>query len=411
MNASGEALSESDLENLPSEAWVVYTFESEGLTATYSNLVSVTHEYVQDAGMYVKLAFKGRAFVNWDVPAGKEITLSTSNNRPTVTASNTGMVQFWDGDEMTATYNVPTGEYGRFHINDTDYAKSVNPTWTLQEYRWQSGGEQVNLYAGQENDIAINIQKNDTYNEISLNINDNINPSTLNLKTDDEVNISWSFDSLSTTSNYVKLTRQSTGENLSLNDRDNRKIRNPKTPFRVDDSWNGDTLIADLKTDRFWNNEGTDLVYYFRDGVVSIIDGDFTESDEAYAYIKYWMKSDDAEYDIDEIQLSGTFSAEEANSGKDRVLKIPTETIKNALTSNSSFQNKLSNGDFIPTNYTVYVSPIFRKTTDEWTWEYCDNGYDEFHGEYGYFNLSSTLLLQISVDNDVWSAGWYNEEL
>lgn len=141
VNASGEKLSDSELENLPSEAWVVWTFTCNGLTTTYSNLVSVSHRYIEDAGMYVTLAFKGRAFVNWNVPDGKEITLSTSNNRPTVTASSTGMVQYWDGDEMTASYNVPEGEYGRFHVNDTDYAKGVNPTWTLAEYRWQSGGE------------------------------------------------------------------------------------------------------------------------------------------------------------------------------------------------------------------------------------------------------------------------------
>ena len=164
------------------------------------------------------------------------------------------------------------------------------------------------MYASQENDIAINIQKNDTYNEISLNINDTVNPTVVNLKTDDAVNISWSFDSLSTTENYVKLTRQSTGEVLNMNDRDNRKMRNPMTPFRVDDSWNGDTLTAEIKTDRFWNNEGENIVYYFRDGVVSLIDGDFTENDEANVFIKYWIKSEDAEYDIDEIQLSGTFS-------------------------------------------------------------------------------------------------------
>jgi hypothetical protein len=80
------------------------------------------------------------------------------------------------------------------------------------------------------------------------------------------------------------------------------------TPFRVDDSWNGETLTAEIKSDRFWSNQGENIVYYFRDGVVSLIDGDFTENDEANVFIKYWLKAEDAEYDIDEIQLSGTFS-------------------------------------------------------------------------------------------------------
>lgn len=407
VNASGESLTETELENLPSEAWIVWTFTCGGLTTTYSNLVSVVHNHVDGDGDYVELAFKGRAFVNWNVADGKEITLSTSNNRPTVTASSTGMVQYWNGDEMTATYTVPEGEYGRFHVNYDDYAKGVNPTWTLDENRWQNGGEQITLYAGQENDIAINIQKNDTYNEISLNINDTINPTVVNLKTDDEVSISWSFDSLSTTESYVKLTRQSTGEVLNMNDRDNRKMRNPMTPFRVDDSWNGETLTAEIKSDRFWSNQGENIVYYFRDGVVSLIDGDFTENDEANVFIKYWLKAEDAEYDIDEIQLTGTFQAQEANSGRDRILSIPAQTIKNALTNNSSFQSKLSNGEFIPTSYTVYVSPIFKKTTDEWTWEYCDNGYEELHNDFGYFNLSTANgNLLISVNEEVWSAEW-----
>ncbi len=61
-----------------------------------------------------------------------------------------------------------------------------------------------------------------------------------------------------------------------MNDRDNRKMRNPMTPFRVGDDWNGETLTAELKTDRFWNNEGENILYYFRDGIVSLIDGDFT---------------------------------------------------------------------------------------------------------------------------------------